>query len=37
VSKKISKSVVALPMHPYLDAATQDIIVAAVLQSVGKD
>ena len=36
VSEKISKTVVALPMHPYLDAATQDKIVAAVLESVGQ-
>jgi len=35
VSKRISKSVVALPMHPYMDAATQDVIIAAVLASVG--
>jgi dTDP-4-amino-4,6-dideoxygalactose transaminase len=31
----LSKSVVSLPMHPYLDEATQDRIVAAVLKSVG--
>jgi dTDP-4-amino-4,6-dideoxygalactose transaminase len=37
VSKRISKSVVALPMHPYLEPPVQDVIVAAVLQSVGKD
>lgn len=36
VSKAISKTVVALPMHPYLDEATQDTIVAAVLASVGE-
>jgi dTDP-4-amino-4,6-dideoxygalactose transaminase len=35
VSERISKTVVALPMHPYLDEATQDKIVAAVLESVG--
>jgi dTDP-4-amino-4,6-dideoxygalactose transaminase len=35
VSEKISKTVVALPMHPYLDEATQDKIIAAVLESVG--
>ena len=34
VSKAISKTVVALPMHPYMDAATQDTIIAAVLESV---
>jgi dTDP-4-amino-4,6-dideoxygalactose transaminase len=35
VSDALSKSVVSLPMHPYLDEATQDRIVAAVLKSVG--
>ncbi len=35
VSEKISNTVVALPMHPYLDEATQDKIIAAVLESVG--
>ncbi|MGA9794696.1 MAG: DegT/DnrJ/EryC1/StrS family aminotransferase [Rhizomicrobium sp.] len=35
VSERISKTVVALPMHPYLDEATQDKIVAAVLERVG--
>lgn len=34
VSERISKTVVALPMHPYLDAATQDRIIAAVLENV---
>jgi dTDP-4-amino-4,6-dideoxygalactose transaminase len=34
VSEKISKTVVALPMHPYLDAATQDRVIAAVLEVV---
>jgi dTDP-4-amino-4,6-dideoxygalactose transaminase len=37
VCSKLSKVVVALPMHPYLDAATQDRVIAAVLESVGKD
>lgn len=37
VCSKLAKVVVALPMHPYLDEATQDRIVAAVLDSVGKD
>ena len=32
VSEKICKTVVALPMHPYLDTATQDFIIAAVLE-----
>jgi dTDP-4-amino-4,6-dideoxygalactose transaminase len=35
ISEKISRTVVALPMHPYLDEATQDKIIAAVLESVG--
>jgi dTDP-4-amino-4,6-dideoxygalactose transaminase len=35
VSEKIGKTVISLPMHPYLDAATQDTIVEAVLASVG--
>jgi len=35
VSEKIAGHVVALPMHPYMDAATQDQIIAAVLESVG--
>ncbi|HUJ46574.1 MAG TPA: DegT/DnrJ/EryC1/StrS aminotransferase family protein [Rhizomicrobium sp.] len=34
-SDRISKHVIALPMHPYLDAATQDKIIAAVMESVG--
>ena len=33
-SDKICKTVVSLPMHPYLDEATQDRIIAAVLASV---
>jgi dTDP-4-amino-4,6-dideoxygalactose transaminase len=37
VSKRISKTVAALPMHPYLDEPSQDRIVKAVLDSVGKD
>jgi dTDP-4-amino-4,6-dideoxygalactose transaminase len=35
VSERLSKSVISLPMHPYLDEATQDRIVAAVLEVVG--
>jgi dTDP-4-amino-4,6-dideoxygalactose transaminase len=35
VSESLSKSVVSLPMHPYLDEAAQDRIIAAVLKSVG--
>jgi dTDP-4-amino-4,6-dideoxygalactose transaminase len=34
VSEKISKTVVSLPMHPYLDHATQDRVIAAVLEAV---
>jgi len=34
VSDKVSKSVISLPMHPYLDAATQDHIIEAVLAAV---
>ena len=37
VSEKLSKNVVALPMHPYIDAATQDRVIAAVLESVSED
>jgi dTDP-4-amino-4,6-dideoxygalactose transaminase len=35
VSERISKTVISLPMHPYLDVQTQDRIVSAVLESVG--
>ncbi len=35
VSEKISKTVIALPMHPYLDVPTQERICEAVLESVG--
>ena len=35
VSESLAQKVVSLPMHPYLDAATQDRIVKAVLASVG--
>jgi dTDP-4-amino-4,6-dideoxygalactose transaminase len=34
VSEALSKAVVSLPMHPYLDAPTQDRIIEAVLDSV---
>ena len=37
VATRIGKTVVSLPMHPYLDAATQDVVIAAVLDSVGSD
>ncbi len=36
VSERICKTVVALPMHPYLEADAQDRIIAAVLESVGE-
>jgi dTDP-4-amino-4,6-dideoxygalactose transaminase len=35
VSEKISKTVISLPMHPYLDERTQDRIADAVLETVG--
>jgi dTDP-4-amino-4,6-dideoxygalactose transaminase len=35
VSDSLSASVVSLPMHPYLDEATQDRITTAVLKSAG--
>ena len=35
VSASLSKRVVSLPMHPYLDEATQARIVSAVLENVG--
>jgi len=35
VSEALSEKVVSLPMHPYLDTATQDRIIAAVLDSTG--
>ena len=35
VSTSLGKTVISLPMHPYLDEATQDQIIAAVLESVG--
>jgi dTDP-4-amino-4,6-dideoxygalactose transaminase len=34
-SEKLSRRVVSLPMHPYLDEPTQDRIIEAVLKSVG--
>jgi dTDP-4-amino-4,6-dideoxygalactose transaminase len=34
VSEALSAKVVSLPMHPYMDAATQDRVIAAVLASV---
>ena len=35
VSAKLSKTVISLPMHPYLEAAHQDQVIAAVLECVG--
>ena len=35
VSARLSKSVISLPMHPYLEAAQQDAVIAAVLESAG--
>lgn len=35
VSEKIAAKVISLPMHPYLDHATQDKIVATVKQFIG--
>jgi dTDP-4-amino-4,6-dideoxygalactose transaminase len=35
VSEALSQKVVSLPMHPYLDTATQDRIIAPVLDSAG--
>ncbi len=37
VSQRLSRSVVSLPMHPYLDEATQDLIIAAVLELVSSN
>jgi dTDP-4-amino-4,6-dideoxygalactose transaminase len=34
VSERLSKTVISLPMHPYLDTASQDFIIEAVLESV---
>lgn len=36
VSERISKTVVALPMHPYLEAEVQDRVIEAVLESVAR-
>jgi UDP-2-acetamido-2-deoxy-ribo-hexuluronate aminotransferase len=35
VSEGLAREVISLPMHPYLDAATQDRIASAVRKSVG--
>lgn len=34
-SEHLSKTVISLPMHPYLDGPTQDRIIEAVLKSIG--
>jgi dTDP-4-amino-4,6-dideoxygalactose transaminase len=36
VSTALGRTVISLPMHPYLDASTQDMIVDAVMESVGR-
>ena len=36
VSTALGGTVISLPMHPYLDEATQDMIIEAVLESVGQ-
>ena len=36
VSTALGKTVISLPMHPYLDEATQYMIIEAVLESVGR-
>jgi dTDP-4-amino-4,6-dideoxygalactose transaminase len=36
VSEDLSKTVISLPMHPYLDAETQDRIIGAVIESVDR-
>ncbi|WP_419797118.1 MAG: DegT/DnrJ/EryC1/StrS family aminotransferase [Terasakiella sp.] len=33
VSEKLAKSVISLPMHPYLEEETQDMIIEAVIKS----
>ncbi len=36
VSERLAEEVIALPMHPYLDAPTQDRIIDAVRRALGK-
>ncbi|MGH6889858.1 MAG: DegT/DnrJ/EryC1/StrS family aminotransferase [Rhizomicrobium sp.] len=36
VGEALGRTVLSLPMHPYLDEATQDLIVEAVLESVAR-
>ncbi len=35
VSERLAEEVISVPMHPYLDEATQDRVVAAVVQGLG--
>jgi dTDP-4-amino-4,6-dideoxygalactose transaminase len=37
ISERVAQEVVALPMHPYLDEATQDYIIAAVREALAGD
>ena len=36
VTDRLADEVISLPMHAYLDAATQDRIIAAVRNALGK-
>jgi dTDP-4-amino-4,6-dideoxygalactose transaminase len=36
VSEALGQTVLSLPMHPYLDEATQDRIIETILESVGR-
>jgi UDP-2-acetamido-2-deoxy-ribo-hexuluronate aminotransferase len=36
ISERLAREVISLPMHPYLDAAIQDRIAAAVRKAVGR-
>ena len=35
VTERLAQDVICLPMHPYLDEATQDRVIATVLKSAG--
>lgn len=37
ISERVAQEVVALPMHPYLDEATQDYIIAAVREALKRE
>jgi dTDP-4-amino-4,6-dideoxygalactose transaminase len=37
VSDRLAGEVISLPMHPYLDEATQDRIIAAVRHGLGRE